>query len=163
LGSRQLTPVVEVRPATTADAALLLTWANDSDTRAASFHPARIETEAHVTWLAETLTLPTRRLFIGLLDGQPIGQVRLDLTGSGQAEVGISVAPERRGQGLGSRLLAAGLEAGRRDRAFGVERFVARVRVGNEASMRLFERAGFALRETGTCEGMPCLVYESGA
>ncbi|HEX2470285.1 MAG TPA: GNAT family N-acetyltransferase [Candidatus Limnocylindrales bacterium] len=160
MGSGQLTPAVEVRPATTADAALLLSWANDPDTRAASFHPARIEPGEHAAWLARTLTLPTRRLLIGMLDGQPIGQVRLDAIGPGQAEVGISVDPDRRGLGLGSQLLAAGLEAGRRDREFGVERFVARVRVGNEASMRLFEHAGFILRETGTCEGVPCIVYE---
>jgi RimJ/RimL family protein N-acetyltransferase len=160
LGRGQLTPAVEVRPATTADAALLLDWANDPDTRAASFHPERIEATEHAAWLAQSLTLPTRRLFIGMLEGEPIGQVRLDVARAGEAEVGISVARERRGQGLGSRLLAAGLDAGRRDPALGVERFVARVRVGNQPSIRLFETAGFARRETGTCEGLPCLVYE---
>lgn len=160
MGSGQLTPAVEVRPATSADAALLLTWANDPDTRAASFHPARIEPDEHAAWLAETLTRPTRRLFIGLLDGEPVGQIRLDATDPGAAELGISVAPERRRRGIGARLLAAGIETGRRDRALGVDRFVARVRAGNQPSMRLFERAGFVLRATGTCEGTPCLIYE---
>lgn len=160
MGSRQLTPAVEVRPATASDAALLLRWANDPMTRAASFRPEPIPADEHAAWLSRTLTMPTRRLFIGLLAGQPIGQVRLDATGDGSAEVGISVAPARRGGGLGAGLLAAAIDAGRADPELAVERFVARVRVGNAASMRLFEGAGFVLRETGTCEGSPCLIYE---
>jgi RimJ/RimL family protein N-acetyltransferase len=160
LGSRQLTPVVEVRPATAADAALLLTWANDPDTRAASFHPERIAPDEHAAWMTRSLTLPTRRLFIGMLGDDPIGQVRLDANAAGQAEVGISIAPERRGQGLGAGLLATAVEAGRRDPGLAVERFVARVRVGNEASIRLFEGAGFVLRGTDTCHGVPCMIYE---
>lgn len=163
MGSRPLTPAVEVRPATIADAALLLTWANDPDTRAASFHTERIAPDEHAAWLTRTLAHPTRRLFIGMLGDAPIGQVRLDATDDGQAEVGISIAPERRGQGLGAGLLAAAVETGRRDPALAVERFIARVRVGNQASIRLFEGAGFVLRETGTCEDAPCLIYELGA
>ena len=160
MGSRQLTPAVEVRPATAADAALLLTWANDPETRAASFHTERIAHDEHEAWLTQTLTLPTRRLFIGMVGGEPIGQVRLDANDAGHAEVGISIAPERRGKGLGAALLAATVEASRRDPGLAVERFVARVRVGNEASIRLFEGAGFVLCETATCEGAPCLIYE---
>jgi RimJ/RimL family protein N-acetyltransferase len=160
LGDRQLTPAVEVRPATAADAALLLTWANDPDTRAASFHTARITSDAHAAWLARSLTLPTRRLFIGMVGEEPVGQVRLDAGDGGEAEVGISIAPERRGQGLGTDLLAAGIEAGRRDPQLAIGRFVARVRAGNEASIRLFEGAGFVLRETGRCDGAPCLIFE---
>ncbi len=154
---------MQVRPAATADAALLLSWANDPDTRAASFHPGPIVPDEHAKWLSQTLTMPSRRLFVGLLEGQPIGQVRLDATRDGEAEIGISVAPDRRGQGLGAGLLAAAVEAGRADPELAIERFVARVRVGNEASMRLFEGAGFVLRETGICEGSPCLIYESRA
>jgi RimJ/RimL family protein N-acetyltransferase len=160
LGDRQLTPAVEVRLATAADAALLLSWANDADTRAASFHTTPIAPEEHAAWLARSLALPTRRLFIGMVGEEPVGQVRLDAGDGGEAEVGISIAPERRGHGLGAGLLAAGIEAGRRDTELAVERFVARVRTGNEASIRLFEGAGFVLRETGRCDGAPCLIYE---
>jgi RimJ/RimL family protein N-acetyltransferase len=160
LGSRQLTPAVEVRPATAQDAVLLLTWANDPDTRAAGFKTHRIAPDEHAAWLARTLTLPTRRLYIGMVGEEPVGQVRLDVADGGEAEVGISIDPERRGQGLGAGLLAAGIEAGRRDPELAVERFVARIREGNEASIRLFEGAGFALRETGRCEGVPCLIFE---
>lgn len=163
MGGRQLTPAVAVRPATIEDAALLLTWANDSDTRAASFQSGRIAPDEHEAWLTRSLTLPTRRLLIGMLGDAPIGQVRLDATADGQAEVGISIAPDRRGQGLGTGLLAAAVEAGRRDPDLAVERFVARVRIGNEASIRLFEGAGFVLRATDTCDGAPCHIYELGA
>lgn len=160
MGGRQLTAAVQVRPATAADAALLLAWANDPDTRAASFHTERIAPDEHTAWLARSLTLPTRRLFIGMVGEEPVGQVRLDVGEAGEAEVGISIAPERRGRGLGAGLLAAGIEAGRRDHELAVDRFVARVRLGNEASIRLFEGAGFVLRGTGRCVGAPCLIYE---
>ena len=160
MGDRELTPAVEVRPATADDAALLLAWANDPVTRAGSFHTARIPPDEHAAWLARTLVLPSRRLFIGMVGQEPVGQVRLDAGDGDEAEIGISIAPDRRGQGFGAGLLAAGMEAGRRDPAFTAERFVARVRPGNEASIRLFEGAGFVLRETGRCDGAPCLIYE---
>lgn len=151
---------MEVRRATTADAARLLAWANDPDTRAASFRSSPISPEEHAAWLTRTLTMPTRRLLVGMLGDEPIGQVRLDVIAPGEAEVGIAIAPDRRGQGLGAGLLAAAVATGRRDPALAVERFIARVRIENQASIRLFERAGFVLRETGTCQGAPCLIFE---
>ena len=73
------------------------------------------------------------------------------------------MAPERRGQAFGAGLLAAAAAVGRADANLGVERFVARVRAENAVSIKLFERAGFSIRERTECEGFPCLVYELGA
>ena len=143
-----------------ADADLLLAWANDPGTRAASFTSHRIDSAEHQAWLARTLASPQRRLYIGWAGDEPVGQVRLDLGAAGEAEIGISVAPARRGAGLGAALLAAALDAGRRESGLGITRYVARVRVDNDASMRLFERAGFTRRETTVCGGSPCHVYE---
>jgi RimJ/RimL family protein N-acetyltransferase len=103
--------------------------------------------------------MPTRPLFIGLLQDEPVGQVRLDGTGDGSAEVGISVAPDRRGQGLGADLLAAVVEAGRDDAVLSIVRFVARIRVGNERC-GCSKVPGSSCRGTDTCEGSPCLIYE---
>lgn len=159
MGDRGLTDTVALRRATNADADLLLDWANDPATRAASFRPGRIDPATHGRWLAERVASPTTRLFIGLVDGVPIGQVRLEGDADGYAEVGIAVAPERRGAGIGPHLLAAGLAAGRRDADLHVVRFVARVRPENGASVRLFEGAGFRLLGRETCSDSPCLVY----
>lgn len=151
---------VRLRPATSLDADVLLTWANDPTTRAASFQTGQIDPVGHQAWLAERLDSPTTRLLIGYDGEGPIGQVRLERLADGEVEIGISVARDRRGQGLGRALLAAGLEAGRRDAGLDARTFIARVRVDNEASIGLFEGAGFRLRERASCAGVPCLVFE---
>ena len=152
-----------VRPATIEDAALLLTWANDPDTRAASFHPAPISDADHAAWLHRNLATPTTRLMIGEVDGEAVGQVRLDRLPDGTAEISISIAPDRRGRGLGGRLLANAIATGSADSELAVKRYTARIRVENDASVRLFEGAGFKLRGVGESQGYPCLIYELSA
>ena len=151
---------VGVRPATALDADLLLAWANDPTTRMASFRRKGIPATAHRRWLAEQLASPSTRLLIGYAGPTPVGHIRLERDPDGRVEIGISVAGEARGRGVGRSLLAAGLEAARLDAGFEVGTFVARVRVDNEASIGLFRGSGFALRERSICQGVPCLVFE---
>lgn len=151
---------VTLRPASAADEDLLLAWANDPTTRAASFHPATIDPAEHRAWLAHRLASPTTRLLIGLVDEQPVGQVRVDVVAEGTAEISISIAADRRGRQLGGQLLAAAIEAGRSDPDLAIGRFLARIRLENEVSIRLFERAGFRLRERTLEAGVPSAVLE---
>ena len=151
---------MEVRPATAADADLLLAWANDPTTRAAGFHPDPISLATHRRWLARWLAAPRRRLLIGVDEGEPIGLVRLDRDEEGRVETGISVARDARGRGLGRMLLAAALEAARADPALGARSFVARIRLDNPASIALFTGAGFHLTARTERGGVPFLVYE---
>lgn len=151
---------VAIRPATARDEDLLLHWANDPVTRAASFRPEMIPASAHRDWLAGRIASPTTRLLIGQKGDLLVGQVRFERERDGMVEVGISVAPGARGRGVGPALLLAGLQAARRDPTLGARLFVARVRVDNEVSARLFEGAGFRLRGRSTCDGVPCIVFE---
>lgn len=153
---------VRVRPATPDDGDRLLAWANDPLTRAAGFHPGSIEPAEHRVWLAARLASPSTRLFIGLVDDQPVGQVRFERDEDGGAEVSIAVAPEARGRGLGRRLLDAGLDAARSDSSFAVHSFVARIRPDNAASIRLFGGAGFGEAERIVVDGEACLVLRRG-
>src|SRR5438105_158086 len=68
------------REARQADADVLWRWANDRETRQNSFSRSPIPYAAHV------------------------GQVRFDIA-DGVAEIGITVAPERRGRGYGKAML----------------------------------------------------------
>lgn len=145
---------VRVRPVVAADADLLLEWANDPVTRAASFHPATIDQAAHRRWLAGRLASATTAFWIGEADGSPVGQVRVELAPDGTGEVGISVAPATRGTGIGRELLAAALAE--TARTLPVATFLARVRLDNERSFALFQGAGFVERGRGSCEGIPC-------
>jgi RimJ/RimL family protein N-acetyltransferase len=130
-------------------------------TRAASFHTAEIAPDEHAAWLGRQLGSASTQLLVGEIDDVPSGQVRLSTVEPGVVEVGISVASERRGQGVGAALLEAAIQHARSGR--GAERIgtvIARVRTENEASRRLFERAGFVLHAEGECDGQPCRTYE---
>jgi L-amino acid N-acyltransferase YncA len=158
---------VDLRPATPADAGILLEWATEAGTRAASFHTDPISAATHARWLEAVLADPHRTLLIGVVDGRPVGQLRLDRhevasrPAGVEAEVSISIAPAERGRGLGRALLLAGLEAGPdADAGRGgppVRAWIARVRLDNRPSLALFRGAGFEpVRET-TCDGVPCV------
>jgi len=140
-----------------ADASLLWRWANDAETRRRSFHPTPIPYGDHVAWLEARLAAETSSLWIASDEQGPVGQVRLDVT-DGVAEVSLAVAPERRGQGLGTAMLrealaaAAGQWRGLRLRA--------QVFADNVASLRLFRRCGFREVETRQVSGAPVVVFE---
>jgi RimJ/RimL family protein N-acetyltransferase len=147
-------PAVRLRPVTESDADLLLRWANDPATRAASFHPDPIDRLSHVRWLAARLASPTTGFWIGDDDGgRPIGQVRVE-----GDEISISVAPTARGKGFGRALLQAAVDETGRTRS--AEHLLARVRVDNPASLALFAGAGFVELSHGLCEGVPCVKLE---
>ncbi len=154
--------MITVRRATPDDAERLLAWANDAVTRAAGFHPSPIDAATHERWLGERLASPLSRLFIGLDGDRPVGQLRLeaDPDAEGRVEVGIAVAPDARGRGVGRALLEAGLTAGMDDPDLPVAIFVARIRSDNAVSLALFGGAGFRLAGTEDVAGGSCLVYE---
>lgn len=95
-------------------------------------------------WLAQHK--PSRRpCWIAELEGQAVGMVSLsdfhprkayDIT----AEVSIYLQPEALGRGLGSRLLAFAEQQGPE---LGIENLVGLIYDSNEASLRLFEKAGY--------------------
>ena len=137
-----------LRPVRWADAGVLLAWANDPATRAASFTTAAIARDDHLRWLSGSLLNPQRRLFIGWAEGVAIGTVRLDETDEG-AVVGITVAPDQRGRGRGRLLLDL-----LRTWATGqVPRLVAWVRHDNPASLKLFRAAGYRPVREDTVNG----------
>jgi RimJ/RimL family protein N-acetyltransferase len=152
-------PAVRLRPATASDADLLLGWANDQATRAASFHPDPIDRAGHVRWLADRLASPTTGFWIGEADdGRPIGQVRIEAGDRAVGELSISVAPNARGMGFGRALLFAAVDEA--PRTLRVERLSARVRTDNPASLALFTGVGFVEIGPGTCAGVPCVELD---
>ncbi len=143
---------IELRAATFDDATTLLDWANDPTSRWASSDRPVIAPGEHEIWLTRRLSDPDRyRIWIGQCDGQAVGVVRVERAEDGDAEVSITVAPERRGRGVGTVLLARGAEA--TIVAFGGVRLRARIRADNPASLALFTGAGF--RRTAEDPGNP--------
>lgn len=141
----------EARPATAADAATLLAWRNDPDTRRASRNPDPVAPKGHLTWLEASLERNDRQLLIVERDGVPVGTVRWDWESDGLWEVSITVAPEARGDGTGATVLARGEDALRRLVGDTVVR--AAVHTVNDRSARLFARAGYVRTEVVDADG----------
>ena len=127
---------ISLRPATPADAELLLEWRNDPATRAASHNTAEVSRDDHIDWLSASLANPARRLQIAESAGRPVGTVRADLA-DGVWELSWTVSPEARGRGIASRMVTAVAE-----QISGPIR--AEVKSGNDASARIAEHAGMS-------------------
>jgi RimJ/RimL family protein N-acetyltransferase len=138
---------LRLRPATMDDARFLFRVRNDPVTRKNSFRQNELRYSDHRAWLASKLEDPKRRvrLFVALLvkgrgELEPIGQVRFDCDQRlARAEISIALAARFRGRGLATPLLVRALA--QTPRALG--RVLARVRVENTASLKVFERTGF--------------------
>ena len=154
--------MIELRQATIDDADLLLTWANDPTTRAAGFHVDPIEPAEHRAWLAARLASSATHLYLGSDDAGPVGHVRFERDQDGLVEVGVSVAPDRRGHGHGRALVEAGIAAVGGTTADPVRGFLARIRPDNAASIALFETVGFDAHGPDEVAGVQCLRYTRG-
>ena len=130
---------VDLRPARPGDEELLFEWANDPDTRAASFASAPIPWPTHVAWFERRVADPDTRLWIAQQDGVPVAQIRFERAGVVWLAA-VVVAPDHRGRGLAASVIAAGTSELHRHTA---EPAVALVKLGNDASVRAFLAAGY--------------------
>jgi UDP-2,4-diacetamido-2,4,6-trideoxy-beta-L-altropyranose hydrolase len=147
---------VALRKATFDDARCLLDWRNGDSVRLVSLNSAPIARADHLAWLRRKLADPDHAHWIGDSEGEACGSVRFDIA-DGKARVSITVAPGRRGGGLGAHLLAEGerrLLAERND----VVEFVAEILPDNAPSRRLFEKAGYRLG--GAADANPLLYVK---
>ncbi|MFJ4107275.1 GNAT family N-acetyltransferase [Oerskovia enterophila] len=139
--------VIEVRPAVSADAAVLLRWRNDPVTRTVSRTTDRVRWSDHVAWLERVLASPERLLLVAESDGRRVGTVRFDALDGGCWEVSITLAPEVRGRGLAARVLEAAESAFSALR--GQHDIVATILPENRSSQAVFRRRGYVLMERG--------------
>ncbi len=138
-------PRVYLRPGLPEDVDRVFEWANDPVTRKVSFNTGPVPYAGHVAWFATQLESDQRNLFIAMDGDEPVALVRLDqASGDRSCIVSINVAPSARGRGIGTRVLVA---AGPVAATLGFERVDAYIRPSNVASIRAFEKAGYALAD----------------
>src|SRR4051812_17059377 len=89
------------------DCRQLWEWANDPVTRRDSFSSESIPWATHVEWFEQLLVDPNRAAYIATMNGESVGQIRFDRSRA-PAVVSVSIAPEHRGQGLATAVIAAG-------------------------------------------------------
>ena len=132
---------LDLQPANESDFELLWQWANDPVTRANSFDSSPIPWEQHKGWCCAKLEDPLCRLWVveNPSSGK-VGVVRFDAVGS-EATVSVSLAPQARGQGYGSRIIAAACQ--QLFQSSGTKLVRALIKPENKASIRAFERARF--------------------
>lgn len=96
-----LEKVITVREAVCGDCDLIYRWANDDDTRAASFNSSPIDWDTHCRWLSGKLSNPhCLMLMCGYGPNHPFGVVRFDIAAD-EALISINLDPSMRGRGLG--------------------------------------------------------------
>ena len=150
--------MLTARPATLADAALLLRWRNDPMTISASRVQAQVTAHDHVAWMERALVDPTRRLRIVTFARAPvttpgitrvgprgdlsIGTYRLDGVGSARIEISLTIAPEDRGRGLAREIIQL---ACREAVTWGPDALTAEIRRENIPSFVAFFRNGFMI------------------
>jgi GNAT superfamily N-acetyltransferase len=83
----------------------LLELRNDPAVRAVSFSSDVVEREGHLKWLREKVTSLDHLILIGEIDGDPIGQVRIDRCSPEDAQINIALIANFRGQGYGREML----------------------------------------------------------
>jgi L-amino acid N-acyltransferase YncA len=147
---------VALRSAAMSDADLLLVWANDPETRQASFSRPEIPRGEHLRWLESVLSGNDSRLLVAEQEDRPVGMVRIDFHKK-ECWISINLAPEARGFGLGPFLLDEAIRL-ERDRTSAPLR--AKILKNNAPSVRCFESAGFVMCDEITERGHAAIVME---
>lgn len=129
-----------LREAAEEDMDLLFTWANDPEVRKNSFSTGNISYEEHKRWFAQLMQDGSRKQYIYMADGEPAGQIRLDLQGD-TAEVSYSICAGKRGKGHGKKMIGLLRELLREESC--VRTLTAKVKAGNPASERAFLADGY--------------------
>ena len=124
------------------DRDFLYALANEPSIRKAGFHTDPVSWREHCEWLAKHVGSPDSALFVVEYgDAGPCGVVRFHRREGANWEVGISVSPAMRGRGVASAALELGMRETKATRPVGG--WTAKIRNGNEASVRLFSSLGF--------------------
>lgn len=137
---------IRVRKARMSDAEAIWHWRHHGDAAAFYLDPTPTPLADHLAWFETALASPSRDLLIVEYGGQPAAHVRFDKdrsTGE-SASASICLNPDFRGKGLGAQLLAFACNwAG----AHGVLVLRATIHSRNQASINVFQRAGFAVEK----------------
>jgi len=149
---------ITLRPIHEDDCRLLWEWANDPAARTAAFSSDQIPWEEHLGWFKHKLNEPNCFLFIAVDDQDtPVGQVRLDVNGEGEAEIDVSLDKSKRGLGYGSHIIDMAAEEMFRSTA--VQTIHAFIKFDNKSSMKAFEKARFEKLGIETVRGIEALHY----
>jgi len=133
---------LKIRDVSPNDVDLLYEWVNDPDVRRNAINSKKIDYNEHVNWFKRVLNSEKTYIFILEKDHNAVGQIRFDWDDRTKAFViDYSIDRRYRGNGYGKEIVRLGMFELRKKS--GDVSFVAIVRQGNNASLRVFEGLGF--------------------
>jgi len=132
--------LTSLRKAAYADCELIFNWANDQTVRANAFNPKPIAFRDHENWFDNKLKDERCHIFILSLHGADAGQIRFDMV-ENIAAISYLIDKDFRGLGLGSLIVSKGIDSMKAENK--ARRFIALVKLSNEASIRIFKHLGF--------------------
>lgn len=127
--------------ATIKEAELLFEWVNDKEVRQNSFNSKDISWEEHKKWFKKKLDDKNCKIFIFYENDIPIGQMRLDKINTDWF-IDYSISHEFRGKGYGAKMVNSVKDSIKESP------LIAKVKSGNKASSKTFEKCGFVLTDT---------------
>ena len=128
----------EVRPS---DVELLYQWVNDPIVRQSAFNTDEINYENHCVWLRRCLQRKDVKIYILVMGGNLVGQVRLNIEENGDALIDYSIASAYRGKSLGHKIIE--MISKEVERMKNVTSLVAYVKSENIPSQHVFLKNGF--------------------
>lgn len=134
-------PELAFRPATLDDARVTWQWANDPQTRVASFSSEFISWEDHSRWFARRLTQADPTWLAVDPADKSLAFLRFDAAEPGIHLISINLSPEIRGLGLSALIVSRAIAAFRSDHPHAI--IHAWIKPENHASRRCFTKAGF--------------------
>jgi RimJ/RimL family protein N-acetyltransferase len=141
--------LITLRKATAADCEVVWRLNNDPNARGQSLSTAEIPWPEHEQWFKKALVDPKLTMWMVEVDGSIGGIVRL--LERDRAIISVALAPEQRGKGLGSQAIAKACAA----HGGPIEALVV---IGNDASRRAFEKAGFRVSHDTAINGRAVTV-----
>ncbi len=139
------------RFANTSDVELYFDWANDDLVRSNSFVQQKITHEDHVAWFNRKLNSSSCKFYLFIKNGEPAGQVRIDLAGN-EVVIGVSVDKAYRGMGLSSKMIEQASDHYLQNNTN--NEIIAYIKEENKASYKSFRQAGFVDLEITDVNGM---------
>jgi len=140
------------------DCKLLWKWANDPQTRSASFHSNSITWEEHYQWFTDNLNSSDCIIYLASINqNNPFGQIRFDIK-KNKAVISLSIAKKFRGIGISSEMIKQACMKFFRESK--IQTIQALVKEENMISINAFKKAGFVEIEQIKHLSFPTLIME---
>jgi UDP-2,4-diacetamido-2,4,6-trideoxy-beta-L-altropyranose hydrolase len=140
--------LLTIRKATGQDLETCYHWANDPQVRAQSYNQSSISLQEHTIWFHNKLKDAYSYYYILEQQGKPVAQIRFQLSNN-EAVLGYLAGKSIRSKGMGTAILARGIEAFVRDyhKPVLITGYVKKTNLPSQGS---FERLAFVKGEAAT-------------